>query len=54
MGLIIINIFITNSYAHNTAQKLSFPLRIYSVNVTKSAVPFTEEILNKKLHFFAA
>ena len=38
--------------------KWSFPLRIYSVNVTKSAekwylVTFTEEILNEKLHFCA-
>ena len=39
-----------------TAQKWSFPLRISSVNVTKSPencdlVIFTEEILNGKLHF---
>ena len=45
------------------AQKLSFPLRISSVNVTISAgncrkpqetadfVTFTDEILNGKLHF---
>ena len=37
----------------------SFPLRISSVNVTKSAVPadlvtFTEEILNGKLHFLCS
>ena len=37
-------------------KKLSFPLRISSVNVTKSACPadlvsFTEEILNGKLIF---
>ena len=36
-------------------KKWSFPLRISSVNVTKSAttdlVTFTEEILNGKLHF---
>ena len=43
-----------------TAQKKwSFPLRISSVNVTKSAetadlVTFTEEILNGKLHYCAA
>ena len=39
-----------------TAQKISFPLRISLVNVTKSAVScgfltFTEETLNGKLHF---
>ena len=38
------------------AQKLSFPLRILLVNVTKSAVPtdlvtFTKEILNGKIIF---
>ena len=32
--------------------KLSFPLRISSVNVTK-LVTFTQEILNGKLHFVA-
>ena len=36
-------------------KKLSFPQRISSVNVTKSAVAdlvkFTEEILNEKFHF---
>ena len=41
-------------YIHNTVQKLSFPLRIYSVNVTKSAVSFTEEILNEKLDFLCS
>ena len=43
----------------NTAQKIKFPLRISSVNVTKSAgnmksvdlVTFTEEILNRNFHF---
>ena len=35
---------------------MKFPSRVYSVNVTKSAIPtdlitFTEEILNGKLHF---
>ena len=46
---------------NNTAQKKSsFPLRISSVNVTKSAVSsyqmvtFTEEILNGKLHFLCS
>ena len=36
------------------SEKWSFPLRISSVNVTKSGnlVIFTEEILNGKLHFF--
>ena len=35
-------------------KKLSFPLRIPSVNVDKSdLVTFTEEILNGKLHFFS-
>ena len=34
-------------------KKWSFPLRISSVNVTKSAVTFTEEIFNGKLHFCA-
>ena len=38
-------------------KKSSFPLRISSVNVTKSAVPsdlvtFTEKILDGELHFF--
>ena len=42
-----------------TAQKWSFPLRISSVNVTKSAencglVTLTEEILNGKLHFLCS
>ena len=40
-------------------KKWSFPLRVSSVNVTKSAgncgsVRFTEEIFNWKLHFFNA
>ena len=40
----------------HTAQKISFPLTIYLVNVTKSAVScgfitFTEEILHGKLNF---
>ena len=40
-------------------KKKSFPLRISSVNVTKSAVPtdlltFTEEILIRKLHFMCS
>ena len=40
----------------DTAQNLSFSLRISSVNVTKSEVscgfgPFTEKIPNGKLHF---
>ena len=40
---------------HSLHKKWSFPLRISSVNVTKSAVlcTFTEEILNGKLHFCA-
>ena len=47
---------LASSYYLNTAQKMKFPLRISSVNVTKSAkttdlVTFTEEILNEKLHF---
>ena len=38
-----------------TAQKGSFPLRISSVNVTKSAVStFTEEILNGKPEFLCS
>ena len=41
-------------YTYNTAQKLSFLLRIYSVNVTKSAVSFTEETLNEKLDFLCS
>ena len=37
----------------------TFPLRIYSVNVTKSTVScglvtFTEEIFNRKLHFLCS
>ena len=40
-------------------EKWSFPLRISSVNVTKSTVPcclatFTEEILNGELHFLCS
>ena len=40
-------------------KKKSFPLRFYSVNVTKPAVSadfitFTEEILNGKLHFLCS
>ena len=43
----------------NTVQKMKFPLRISSVNVTKSAettdlVTFAEEILNGKLHFLCS
>ena len=42
-------------YCISLRKKWSFPLRISSVNVTKSAtanlVTFTEEILNGKLHF---
>ena len=40
-----------------TAQKISFPLRISLVNLTKSAADlgtFTEEILNGKLHFLCS
>ena len=32
-------------------KNLSFPLRIFFINVTKSAGIFTEEILNGNLHF---
>ena len=40
-------------------KKWSFPLRIFSVNVTKPADPadlftFTEELLNGKLHFLCS
>ena len=40
-------------------KKWSFPLRIFSVNVTKPQFPadfltFTEEILNEKLHFLCS
>ena len=35
-------------------RKLSFPLRLPSVNVTKSAVSFTEEILNEKLCYLCS
>ena len=36
-------------------KKSSVPLRMFSVNVTKSAVStFTEEILNGKLHFLCS
>ena len=42
-----------------TAQKSSFPLRISSVNVTKSSwksgfVTFTKELRNEKLHFLCS
>ena len=36
---------------HSLCKKWSFPLRIYSVNVTKSAGNCGNEILNGKLHF---
>ena len=46
-------IFITSRYdilyTYNT-----FPIRIYLVNVTKTAVSFTEEILNEKLHILCS
>ena len=40
-------------------KKSSFPLRIFSLNVTKSQfaadlVTFTEEIFNGKLHFWSS
>ena len=35
-------------------KKRSFPLRISSVNVTKSTVTFTEEIFNGKLLFLCS
>ena len=41
-------------YTHNAAKKKSFPLRISSVNVTKSAISFIKEILNEKLHFLCS
>ena len=34
-------------------KKISFPLSIFSVSVTKSAVSIAEEIINEKLHFCA-
>ena len=40
---------ITEKAIEITAQKMKFPLRISSVNVTKSLVTFNEEILNGKL-----
>ena len=46
--------FFHNTGIFNTPslrKKWSFSLRIPSVNVTKSAVTFTEEILDGKLHF---
>ena len=33
-------------YIYNTAQKINFSIKKLSVNVTKSAVSFTEEILD--------
>ena len=43
----------------NTAQKMKFAVRIFSVNVTKSQetvdlVTFTEEIPNGKLHLLCS
>ena len=35
-------------------KKWSFPLMVSSVNVTKSAGNFTEEILNGKIHFLCS
>ena len=45
---------ITEKAIEITAQKMKFPLRISSVNVTKSLVTFNEEILNGKLHFLCS
>ena len=44
--------FVKNNDFHALHKKWSFPLRISSVNVTKSAV--TEEILNGKLRFLCS
>ena len=42
----------------DTAQKMKFPLRVSSVNVTKSVgncgITFAEEILNGKLHLLCS
>ena len=35
-------------------KKISFPFRIYLVNVTADLVTFTEEILNGKLNFLCS
>ena len=35
-------------FINNTAQKMKFPINVFSVNII-----FTEEILNGKLHFCA-
>ena len=35
----------------NTAQKMKFSSRNFSVNMTKCGITFTEKILNKKLFF---
>ena len=39
-------------YTHNMAQKLKLSIKDLRPNVTKSAVSFTEEIFNEKLHLF--
>ena len=50
------NIPITSWYdildIHNMAQKLKLSIKDLRPNVTKSAVSFTEEIFNEKLHLF--
>ena len=50
------NVF-TNTKIYTKDKKWSFPLRIFSLNVAKSAadlVTFTEEILNGKLNFLSS
>ena len=48
-------LIITNK---NTALEMKFSIKVFSVNVTKSAVfcgvTFTEEILNEKFHFLCS
>ena len=65
-GIILIRTFVLKVIynerkilAHPLHKKWSFPLKISSVNVTKSAVScgfghITEEILNEKLHFLSS
>ena len=57
-AIMFLNFLKIPNFFINTAQKWSFPLRISSVNVTKSAVTdlvgFTEEIFNAKLHLLCS
>ena len=56
--IVILTSIYTPLQSHTPHKKWSFPIRIFSVNVTKSAaadlVTSTEEILIRKLHFLCS